>query len=287
MALFMVTDDRNAAPHRYVRLVAVDAAELPDQLAQRIRTTYLNLDTELQRLHDAANELGLFDPTGLAPDQVAVNEALEELADALLPAPWDGRRLKHTDVQRSELAEIIASDALSENFDVMIPASRVADKEIPDQQSRGADVVGFEALGAFLNDPAAEIILVLAEVKGSVDAASPPEVVSGMEAKLRELTSDRRAILQELTWVRDHASDETVDACSRVHAAFLLKRLNHQIRLAPVLVRSAAYEGAQDAGNFEADPGSFAPHPIRFHSVIVDDDLFKLAAQAYMKARAI
>jgi hypothetical protein len=137
MPLFAVSETREAPPHAYIRLEPTDAASLADDLAARITSTYLDVETELQRLSDAAAELGIFDAAGLAPDKAAIDEALEELRDAVFPAPWDGRRLKHTDVQRSELAEIIAADVLASNFGVSVPASRVADKEIPDQQSRG------------------------------------------------------------------------------------------------------------------------------------------------------
>jgi hypothetical protein len=103
MALFTITDQQDVPPHSYIRLIPADEASLPDELASRVRDTYVNVETELQRLRDAATELIVFDASGLAPGDAEIDEALAELCDALLPAPWDGRRLKHTDVQRGSL----------------------------------------------------------------------------------------------------------------------------------------------------------------------------------------
>jgi hypothetical protein len=129
-------------------------------------------------------------------------------------------------------------------------------------------------------------VIVLSEVKGSVSDASPPEVVGDMASKLRALVTNRRAILQELTWVRDHASDATAAACAHVHAAFLFRKLKHSFLLAPVLLRTVSTSGAADTGEFETAPASFAPCRIRFHSVLVDEDLFALAGRTYLKARS-
>jgi hypothetical protein len=288
MALFHVLESHDVdGGHVYVRLSPLNPATLADDLAARITGAYLDVDTELQRLREAANELRLFQGEELAPIDAEIAEALAELRDALLPAGWDGRRPKHTDVQRSELAEIVAADVLRSHFATIIPASRVRHKEIPDQQARGADVVGLEDLVGFTDEqPVGSLTLVLSEVKGSTAAASPPSVVADMAEKLRGLASTRRALIQELTWLRDHADDAHAPVCARLLVAFLLKRLDHQTLLAPVLLRAAAVAAATDTGEFETSPESFDPSRIRFISIIVDRDIFELAAEAYVKARA-
>lgn len=288
MALFQIVESREAdGGHVYLRLSPMSPATLADDLAARITGAYFDVDTELQRLRDAAQELRLFQGEDLAPTDVEIAEALAELRDALLPAGWDGRRPKHTDVQRSELAEIVASDVLMSQFATIIPASRVRHKEIPDQQARGADVIGLEDLVGFTDEaPVGSLTLVLGEVKGSTAADSPPSVVASMAEKLKGLAGTRRALIQELTWLRDHADDEHAPVCARLLAAFLLNRLDHRILLAPVLLRATAVAAESDTGEFETSPSSFDPSRIRFVSVVVDEDLFELAAAAYLKARA-
>src|SRR5437773_2449922 len=122
MAMFQIVESREVdGRHVYLRLAPINPATLADDLAARITGAYLDVDTELQRLRDAANELRLFQGEDLAPTDAEIAEALAELRDALLPAGWDGRRPKHTDVQRSELAEIVAADVLTSHFATIIP----------------------------------------------------------------------------------------------------------------------------------------------------------------------
>jgi hypothetical protein len=286
--MFQIVEAREVeGGHVFLRLLPANAATLADDLAARITGAYLDVDTELQRLRDAAAELQMFQGGTLAPTDEEIAEALAELRDALLPAGWDGRRPKHTDVQRSELAEVVAAEVLTTHFATIVPASRVRHKEIPDQQARGADLVGFEDLDGFTDDvPLGSLTLVVCEVKGSTAAASPPGVVADMAEKLKTLATNRRAIIQELTWLRDHAEDGRVAQCSRILTAFLLRRLDHSIVLAPVLLRTAEVAAVTDTGEFETEPASFDPSRIRFMTIVVDDDLFDLAASAYLKARA-
>ncbi len=285
--MFEILASREVGDHLFVRLAPTRPDTLADELAALITGAYMDVDTELRRLRDAANALRLFSGDDLAPGDDEIAEALAELRDALLPAGWDERRPKHTDVQRSELAEIVAADVLTSHFATVLPASRVAEKEIPDQQARGADLAGFEDVAGFTDEePVGSVTLVLGEVKGSTSNLSPPGVVDGMATKLQELCTTRRALIQELTWLRDHAEDELVPQCARILATYLLKRLDHRIVVVPVLLRPTALMNEDDTGVFETEPESFDPSRIRFLTISVDDDLFDLAAGAYLRARA-
>jgi hypothetical protein len=187
-------------------------------------------------------------------------------------------RPKATDVQRSELGEIVAADVLRTLFETVVPASRLAEKEIPDQQTRGADVLGLEDVDEDT------IVLVLAEVKGSTDKQSPPGVLAGMAEKLRQLAGERRVLLQELIWLRDHAEETWAPLCAKVCSAFLLGRKLFSMLLVPVLVRTASTAGGDDCGAFKSDPDSFGER-IRFVTVHVEEDLFELARTVYTIAR--
>lgn len=212
-------------------------------------------------------------PSATAKDQ--------ESADPSPEAPAERQRRgrpQATDVQRSELGEIVAADVLRTLFETVVPASRLAEKEIPDQQTRGADVLGLEDVEADT------IVLVLAEVKGSTDKRSPPGVLAGMAEKLKQLATERRVLLQELIWLRDHAEEAWAPLCARVCGAFLLGRRLFSILLVPVLVRTASTAGDDDRGEFKSDPDSFGER-IRFVTVHIDEDLFELARTVYAIAR--
>ncbi|MFC9115001.1 Hachiman antiphage defense system protein HamA [Streptomyces sp. NPDC057092] len=208
-----------------------------------------------------------------------IASALAEERDAVLPQSWqEGGREKHLDVQRSEFGEIIASEVLKQVFDTSIPAARIAHKEIPDQQTRGADVMGLE--GIELSRPT----LIVGEVKGSQSRKSPPGVVGQMVTKLEALSTNRRAMLQELAWLRDYSEEEYADICARIHASFLLKKDYFEIVLSPLLVRTDSTHHPNDAGDFRLKPGRFK-NRIRWVSIVVEGDLFELAQEVYRIAR--
>lgn len=282
-SLFCVTETEEKEGHVFIRVSPSDPATIARSLAPRIQNAYFDKESAEKRLRSAAAELKLFDGAAFEISDDVIAEALEEELDAVLPAEWsaDNGRPKQLDVQRSELAEIVAAEVLSELFQTVIPALRVSHKEIPDQQTRGADVVGFESR---MGDVLPEIVL--AEVKGSSDSNSPPGVVKGMQSKLRELSTDRRALLQELIWLRDNCDDSHAAMCAKVCAYFQLKR-TLKLRLAPILLRTAGTARSSDPGVFKSEAESFG-YNIRFVSVIIDTpDLFNFAVEVYRIAREL
>jgi hypothetical protein len=166
-------------------------------------------------------------------------------------------------------------------FGSIIPASRIAHKEIPDQQARGVDVLALEALDA------AVPTLVIAEVKGSVQAKSPPAVVAGMVSKLKSISSNRRLVIAELTWMRDNCEDDYAQECMTLCCRYLLGKVEPDMVLTPILLRTASTSADTDRGEFRSSPDSF-DHPIRWISVVVDvEDLFDLARHVYAAARKL
>ena len=280
-SLFVIVSDDQRGDRRFVRVVPRDPAGLVEALARRVRNAYFDSTAALTRLNEAAAELTRFDGSHLTITEAEVQAALEEELDAVLPAEWKTGRPSQTATQRSELAEIIATDVVRTLFGTVVPASRIASKEIPDQQTRGADVLGIENL----EDPVA--VLIVGEVKGSCAANSPPGVVADMADKLVSLTSSRRALLQELIWLRDHSDDEHQTLCMKICSGFLLHRYSPKIILTPILLRTANTEGPGDHGKFSSLQENF-DYPIRFIRVIVEvEDLLNLAVAIYREARKL
>lgn len=275
--LFEISSDEQVGDHRFLRIVPRNPNQLVADLAPRITEPYADANAARDRILRAARELEMFAGEELQPDDPRVEEAVAEEVDALLPAAWKGDRPKQLDVQRSELGEIVAAEVLSTIFETRIPASRIAHKETPDQQTRGADVMGLEG-----DQP--ELLLVLTEVKGSTDVSTPPSVLEGMETKLRLLIEDRRALLQELLWLVKHSADDHAEECAKACVSFQLKKPIFGLLLSPILIRTASKEGASDAGQFKDSPDDFGA-PIRFISIIVEPDLFELASEVYAVAR--
>ncbi|MFB8405415.1 Hachiman antiphage defense system protein HamA [Streptomyces sp. NPDC055912] len=276
--LFSIVSDEVIDGHRYVHVVPADQAQFAHAIAPLVTAHYFDEADVRERLLRSAQELTLFSGESFEISEQDVQLALTEERDAVIPEPWKGDRKKHLDVQRSEFGEILASEALKQIFGTSIPASRIKHKEIPDQQTRGADVIGLEDI----DQPS--VSLILGEVKGSQDKKSPPGVVSGMEEKLGELIGNRRALLQELCWLRDHAEEGYVAVCSRLHASFVLKREKFKITLAPLLVRTSDTHHEKDPGAFKSNPQGFGKR-IRWVSIVVEGDLFEIAQEVYRIAR--
>jgi len=275
--LFEIVSDEQQGEHRFLRIVPKDPAGLASDLAPRITQPYFDEEAARERIVRAARELEIFSGEDLSAEDPRIDAIVAEERDAVLPAAWKGERPKQLDVQRSEFGEIVAAEVLSSLFGTRIPASRIAHKETPDQQARGADVMGIE-------DGQAQLLLILTEVKGSTDSTTPPGVIADMEKKLKSLVEDRRALLQELIWLRDYSSDEHAAECAKVCASFQLNRPIFGLLMAPVLIRTASKEGGSDAGRFRDSPDEFGC-PVRFVSVVVEPDLFELASQVYGLAR--
>jgi hypothetical protein len=170
---------------------------------------------------------------------------------------------------------------LRSNFGFEVPASRIAHKEIPDQQTRGVDVLALNGIDTDLPT------LIIAEVKGSCDSRQPPPVVADMARKLKDVVNNRRSMVQELIWLRDHCEDKYQAACVRICTRYLLKKLEPEIIFAPVLIRTESTSSLKDFGIFYKER-SKSPYAVHFTSAIIPtEDLFQFAVSVYREARRI
>jgi hypothetical protein len=280
--LFVIESDEELGGRRFVRVVPRNSDSLVEALAPLVRDAYFTIANTAERLRQAAEELTRFDGSGLVVTELQIATALEDQLDAMLPAAWRaGGRPQQTDPQRSELAEIIAANVVQTLFGTLVPASRIARKEVPDQQTRGVDIFGFE------NIRMPDVTFVIAEVKGSCEAASPPGVVADMANKLPQLATNRRRIIQELAWIAENSDDEFAKLCQDIHSYYLLKILNETVLMVPILLRTTFSAGTTDYGRFAPDGDKF-DFPVRFIGVIVEaEDLFELARAVYEQARRL
>jgi len=281
--LLTEVDRKLVGDHLYIKLALNTSSDFRDKLSNLIRATYFDKKKSKERLSRAAHDLTKFNGEKFEFTDEQIADALAEELDAVIPSGWrDGSDApEHLDVRRSELAEIIGREALTVTSDCVVPASRIRHKEIPDQPTRGADVIGIESV----NTPPLHTLL-LGEVKGSGDRKSPPGVVAGMQTKLTQLTTDRRVLLQELLWLCDNADDEHVDLCHAVCLKFQFKT-PLELVLTPILIRTTSTAADTDPGKFATDADSFN-YCIRFISVILPtEDLYEFAVEIYSKAREL
>ena len=282
--MFEEVQRETSGAHTYVKVKPANDPQYVRSIAKRVQSAYFDRQASRDQLIQAVAELRNFDGSAFEVSAEDIETALAEELNAVIPQEWktESKRLKQLDVQRSELAEIIAHEVLVTIFGTVIPASRIKNKEIPDQPTRGADLIGLDDI-----DRNPVPVLVLSEVKGSGDAKSPPAVISGMREKLGELTTDRRNLLQELTWLRENSEDQYARRCGKLYAYFVLNRGPLRVTLAPVLLRTASTSKDGDPGVFIDDAESFGCD-VRFTSVILDvADLFDFAVEVYRLAREL
>ena len=270
-----LVSDEIIGVHRYVVLDcrASDRDAMVDGLAELIAELYVGPVELAERLLTAA--------TGL--DEVAdmreVRALVERLTAATIPDEPPPRQPPWLQLQRNELAEILAYLAAEAHFGTLVPAKRVREKETPRLPSRGMDMLGLDV------DP--ELTLVLSEAKASEDLVSPPAVVedgpSSLRAQIRAFQEDTEKILVELGWAERHSPYPLNELVGR--AMFMLVRGALPSVVFPVLLRPIGAHQMTDPGCFRDDAASFSPAAVRFCVVRVAESLAGLATDAYAAAR--
>lgn len=251
---------------------AAKGADLVAVLADTIRGLYVDVDHLRDALTTAMN-----DASDVA-DPAPINQAIERTLAAAIPEPGT-HPIPHLDVARNELAEALAHLAWVEVHGTVIPASRIRNKEVPNQPSRGRDLLGLE------QDP---LVAVIGEIKASSEAVSPPGVVDDGDKSLRgqflAFLAVKDAVLTELAWAMKHAAPENHGLIARA----MLAHITHDLPVcaAPVLVRPVAARGEGDFGTFRESPEQFAPARVRFSILTLDGALDDLANAVYEAARA-
>lgn len=272
MVVFDLVDHADEGEHTFdVFSCSASGTNLTTALSDTVRQLYVESD-RLRTLLRAAME-----DAGAVVDVAAVNEAIDRTLTAAIPEPGT-HSIAHLDVARNEVAEALAYLVFPGAYGTVVPASRIRHKEVPNQPSRGRDLLGLE------EDP---LTAVVGEVKASDDAASPPGVVATGDSSLRAqclaFLQDDDSLLAELNWAVKHADP--------VHHGLIAKAMlahvagNLRLCVAPVLVRPATARGAHDFGTFKDDPSQFQPARVRFTILTIDMPLDALATAVYQEAR--
>jgi hypothetical protein len=247
-------------------------ADLVSLLAKMVRDLYVDVNHLRDVLTTAMND------ASAVADPKPINDAIRRTLAAAVPKGGT-HPVPHLDVARNELAEALAHLTLANVHGTVIPASRIRNKEVSGQPSRGRDLLGLE------DDP---LTAVVGEIKASSEAASPPGVVgdgdSSLASQVRGFLATDDALLAELNWALKHAAQDHHVLLARAILAHIQRDL--PVCAAPVLVRPVDKRGADDFGTFRHDPAQFAPARIRFLIVTIEGTLEHLANDVYEAARA-
>ncbi|WP_158716997.1 hypothetical protein [Streptomyces rimosus] len=253
-----------------------DDEELIDEVARLVCELYVEPERLIDSLRNASADLGL------VADPEAVSALVDEVAAAVIPQMNMESKAIHLQTPRNEVAEILAYDALRALHKVTIPASRIREKEVSGQPTRGIDIF------ALIMQP--KVRAVISEVKASSDSASPPGVVGvgndSMHAQTKKRLKDRKTLLAELNWAHKHTSSEMRDDVAR--AMLLLTRKDAEPPVAaPVLVRPVDRHEDTDFGCFREAPGEYSPAQVRFIILRVPGSLEEFANRVYARAREV
>lgn len=251
---------------------AEDGDDMVALLANFIRQLYV----DPERLRDVLTA-AMADAAGVA-DPAAINAAAQHVLTAAVPA-GGVHPVPHLDVARNELGEALTHLAFVHAHGTVVPASRIRNKEVPGQPSRGRDLLGLE------DNP---VTAVIGEVKSSSHTSSPPPVVGSGDDCLKEqflaFLGVPDAVLIELNWALKHAEDADKPLIGKA----IVAHVGHDLPIyaAPVLVRPADRRGTDDFGTFKEDPNQFAPATVRFSILTIEGNLEDLATAVYTAARA-
>lgn len=249
--------------------------DLVEELAERIRELYV--DEERLRAVLEQSIIGL-EPVA---DPGLVSGAIAETVTATVPRPGQRRKHPWLDLARNELAEVLAYFIVEEVSQAVVPATRVREKEVPGQPPRGLDLL------AFIIEPTPRLLI--AEIKASEEASSPPGVVGSgpdsLRGQLRAFVQDRQRVLIELNWVMKHAPTTHEEMVGRAMLQWVQRAL--PITVVPVLVRTSTTLGANDYGVFHDDTSQFSPALIQFELICLPTALANLAEMVYNKARGV
>jgi hypothetical protein len=251
---------------------AEDGENMVAVLADFVRGLYV----DPEKLRDVLIA-AMTDATGVA-DPDAINEAVQRTLTAGVPQPGTHPK-PHLDTARNELGEALTHLAFVHAHGTVVPASRIRNKEIGGQPSRGRDLLGLD------EEP---LTAVIGEVKSSSHEASPPGVVETgndcLKAQFLAFLGAPDAVLTELNWAMKHAEEKDKALIGRAMLAHIANEL--PLCAAPVLVRPMERRGANDFGTFKDNPAQFAPAAVRFSILTIEGSLEELADAVYTAARA-
>lgn len=246
--------------------------ELISEVADIVRDLYVEDAFLGPLLREAAKNLGT------VCDEDAIQQVIQNVASAVVPQiDQSSKQPLHLQVPRNEVAEVLALYVLEHIHGFSVPSSRVRNKEVSGQPSRGIDVLGLT--------PA--VALAITEVKASSASSSPPSVVHSAPDSMYKETlkrlNDPQSLIAEIHWALKHAKPEA--QMSVAQALILYAQPNAPTpTVAPVLVRAAGTYRVSDYGDFEGSPETFGGSPVHFVIVQLPDTLESFAKAVYAKA---
>ncbi|MGW4125878.1 hypothetical protein [Nocardia sp. NPDC004711] len=270
-----VSDESDGA-HRYQCYDVEDDDDLIAEIARLVRDLYVDPEQTLASLTQAASDLD----TVVSAD--SLDQLLDDIRQAVIPQINPDATKIHLETPRNEVAEILAYDALKTIHNVVIPASRIKEKEVPGQPTRGLDIFGL-----WMHPKMRSVIC---EVKASSARESPPKVVSGggdsMHDQIKARVGSKKKLLEELTWSLKHA-----DLSMKPHVAkamIVLTQTSSPPPIAvPILVRAAGTYGKNDYGCFKTNPDEYKPADILFIILRLPSSIEEFADKVYKHARDV
>jgi hypothetical protein len=247
--------------------------EVVEFVAEVVRDLYVEDRVLMTSLREAASGLDE------VCDEAELLRVIDVVAEAAIPqVRRDSGQPLHLQTPRNEVAEILALLVLEELHAYVVPASRVRNKEVAGQPSRGLDVMGLSEADQ----------VVITEVKASSSRSSPPSVVhansdSLYNESLRRL-NNALSIVAELNWAMKHAKSEFIHRVAK--ALILYSRSPGPVSVvAPVLVRADGTYQSTDFGKFQEATDDFTDSPIQFVIIQLSTSLEQFAELVYQRAR--
>ncbi|GAA4533402.1 Hachiman antiphage defense system protein HamA [Nonomuraea ferruginea] len=260
--------------HHY-SIFDVDADVALDLFAETVRQFYVEPDKLRDTLTGAM--VGLDDIVDLRDIEALVNE----VAEASIPRARQNPTRPHLDMARNETAEVLAHLVVERIHGSSVVASRIRNKEIPGQPTRGMDLL------ALARSDKQELSLVCSEVKASNAASSPPAVVEQgddcLKNQLKKIISDHTRILQELNWAIKHADDQDKPMVAKAILLWGCHKL--PLIVLPVLMRTKETGKETDFGTFRTNPRELAPAAIKFCIAKISIPIEEFANLVYTRAR--
>ncbi|MFD2356267.1 Hachiman antiphage defense system protein HamA [Nonomuraea ferruginea] len=260
--------------HHY-SIFDVDADVALDLFAETVRQFYVEPDKLRDTLTGAM--VGLDDIVDLRDIEALVNE----VAEASIPRARQNPTRPHLDMARNETAEVLAHLVVERIHGSSVVASRIRNKEIPGQPTRGMDLL------ALARSDKQELSLVCSEVKASNAASSPPAVVEqGDDCLKNQLKKSSATTLVSCKNLIGQSSMRTTKTSLWSQKAILLWGC-HKLPLIvlPVLMRTKETGKETDFGTFRTNPRELAPAAIKFCIAKISIPIEEFANLVYTRAR--
>lgn len=246
--------------------------DLISEVAEIVRDLYVEDAFLESALRNAAKGLNT------VCDEAAIEQVISKVATAVIPQIDEESAIPlHLQVPRNEVAEVLALYVLEHIHGFDVPASRVKNKEVSGQPSRGLDVLGLTPNHS----------VAVTEVKASSSNSSPPPVVGATSDSMCRETLRRlntpSSLIAEIYWALKHAKPGSKDSVAQTLLMYSLPG-PPTATVTPVLVRPPGTYQDQDYGVFRTSPQQFGNSPVHFVVVRLQQSLEAFAKSVYARA---